>query len=110
MSSYSVVEELFDKHYRVLRVDEGSRRIYSIDYYIRLPKPPQCHDTLSIDNVTLCYIKLGLCEIVVSIVDEIIELINAKLIVDVSKDLTGGSPAKAREICLTEISKFLEVL
>ncbi len=109
MSGYSVVEELFNKHYRVLRVDYGVERVYNIDFYFRLSKTPTCHDTLSLDNVTLCYVKLGLCEAVVSIVGSVVELINAKLYTKASEDPAEGSLAKAREICLAEVLKFIEV-
>jgi hypothetical protein len=107
MSGYTVLEELFDKHYRVLRVDYGAERVYSVDLYARLSKPPVCHDTLSLGKVTLCYVKIGLCEALVSIVGDVVELINAKLVVRVDEDPAGGSLAKAREICLAEASKLL---
>ncbi len=110
MDGYSVVEEFANKHYRVLRVDYGGRRVYSIDYYIRLGKAPECGEKLSLEDVTLCYVKLGLCEAVVSIVNDVIELINARLIVEAEEDPAGGSPVKAREVCLAEISKHLEAL
>jgi hypothetical protein len=110
MDGYSVAEELLNGHYRVLRVDYDGRRVYSIDYYIRLNNAPKCVEKLSLGDVTLCYVRLGLCEAVVSIVGSVVELISARLSVEVEGDPAGGSLVKAREICSAEISKLLEAL
>ena len=110
MAGYSVVEELFDKHYRVLRVDYGRSRVYIIDYYARLPKPVDCSEELDLGGVTLCYTKLGLCEAVVSQVGGVVELISLRLYADQDADPAGGSLGRARELCTSEASKLLEAL
>ena len=109
MNGYSVVEELFNGHYRVLRVDYRSSRVYSVDYYARLQKPPECDDKLELGSVTLCYRKLSLCEAVISIVGDVVELISLRLTTNTSEDPAGGSLSKARELCIGEASKLLGV-
>ena len=109
MNGYSVLEELFDRHYRVLRVDYGDSRVYSVDYYARLQKNPECDDKLELGGVTLCYKKLGLCEAIISIVGDMVELISLRLTTSISGDPAGGSLGKARELCLGEASKLLGV-
>ncbi|MEB2837011.1 MAG: hypothetical protein GSR80_001503 [Desulfurococcales archaeon] len=105
-----VREDYFDGHYRVVLVDNGSERIYSIDVYRRLPREPGgCHSTLDVGGpARLCYLPLGSdCEAVIVVAGERVEVVNLRLRVPASSDPHGGDTAKARSACLARLEEAL---
>lgn len=111
--SSQVLEEYFDRFYRVVRVDSPSgERLYNIDFYAELSRRPEtCLDTLSLGSVELCYVKLQLCEAVVLVYKEKrFETISLRLKTRVERDPAEGSLSRARSLCLEEARRFLEAL
>ncbi|MEB3779923.1 MAG: hypothetical protein GSR85_06810 [Desulfurococcales archaeon] len=100
-----IEEEYFDTHYRVVKIDDGDTRLYSIDYYMLLEsRPEQCSQMLSLGGIKLCYAALREhCMAVILSVNGRVELVNLRLKTSPNSDPAGGSPAKAREICIEEL-------
>ncbi|MEM4677841.1 MAG: hypothetical protein QXP76_01250 [Acidilobaceae archaeon] len=108
-----VLEEYFNRFYRVIRVDfPNGERLYSIDFYAELSKPPErCFDALSLGSVKLCYARLRLCEAVVLVFEEKrFEAISLRLKTKAEGDPAEGSLSRARNICLKEAQELLEAL
>ncbi|MEM1873090.1 MAG: hypothetical protein QXS85_03555 [Acidilobaceae archaeon] len=109
----AVLEEYFDRFYRVIRVDSpGGDRLYSIDYYVRLSKAPRsCSEVLALDSVQLCYAKLNLCEALILIYENRrIELISLRLKTRTDSDPVDGSLSKARALCVEEAQRLVEAM
>ncbi len=106
-----VEEEYIDQHHRVVKIDDGKTRIYSIDYYQLLPsKPKHCINTLVLNSIELCYVDLGKhCSAVVLVSSDRVELVNLRLKVSIDKDPAGGSMSEARNICLEHVDKVASV-
>ncbi|MEM1685497.1 MAG: hypothetical protein QXO93_01520 [Acidilobaceae archaeon] len=107
--SVVVEEEYFDKFYRVLRIDSGSTRTYSIDVYMRLNNRLDCNSSISLDNVTICYHKLSQCEAVIVETPGRLELVNLRLITTTTSDPAEDSLLRARELCLDEARRILGI-
>lgn len=98
-----VSEYYVDGHYRILKVDSEDSRLYSIDVYVKLQAEPQkCSREISLGDVRLCYVKTGLCEALISIVQGSVEIVNLRLLATPLEDPAGGSHVKARDLCLSE--------
>ncbi len=109
---YSVVEEYYRPHLRVLLVEAGGFRLYSIDVYA-VPGPGElrCREVLDAGaGARLCYsILKGGCEAVVVEVpgEGRREVVSLRLAVPVESDPAGGSPSRAAEYCLRALDGAL---
>lgn len=103
----SYAEEYFDRFFRVAKI-EGKTRTYLIDVYKELSSAEliSCERKLSMGPLSLCYMKLGTCEAVISMIGGRAELISLRLIVRPEDDPAGGSLEAARKICLEEAERL----
>ena len=96
-----VEERWFEGHYRVVKVEAGGVRLYSIDFYC---KPVNCSGLkpiASLEKVSLYEATLkGPCKAVILSTPQGLEAISLRLIARVEEDPAGGDPGRAREICL----------
>ncbi len=96
-----IEESWVDNHRRVLKIDFGGKRVYSIDFYC---KPVKCGDVqVIIENgpVKLASVDLGgRCSAILLITPEGAEAISLRLVTSAVDDPAGGDPLRAREICL----------
>ncbi len=107
-TGFLVEEEVFNGHFRVVRIDTGDSRIYSIDYYRLLEREPECSSSLERGGARLCYIDISEdCQAVASIVQGRVELVNLRL-VDRGQYGKPLSLREAREMCLERVEKWLE--
>ncbi len=100
-----LVEEAWhSEHERILKIVDGRRVIYSIDYYVRLQSPPgtgELEEHLRLGPVTLYSLTLeGGCSAIILSTPKGYELISLRLTADLGEDPAGGSPLNAREICV----------
>ncbi|MEB3850991.1 MAG: hypothetical protein LRS49_00215 [Desulfurococcales archaeon] len=99
-------------HHQVSVVEEPGRRVYSIDFYARLPREPGgCRSTLSAGGpARLCYLDLpGGCEAVVLLTPGRAEVISLRVAVDPDSDPFRGSAARALEECWLRAGEALGV-
>ncbi|MEB3806078.1 MAG: hypothetical protein GSR73_00980 [Desulfurococcales archaeon] len=108
ITGYILEEEVFDNHYRVVKIRSGDWVLYSIDVYKLLPKAVECDDKLVEGPVTLCYKRVDDCVLTVSMVNDRVELVNIRLQARADEDPAGGSPSRAREYCLGRVKGLLE--
>jgi hypothetical protein len=81
ITGFLVEEEVYDSHFRVVKVTTDDSVVFSIDYYKNLPSKPSCKTVLKRSGVELCYIDLGdNCIAVISEVSGRVELVNLRLI------------------------------
>lgn len=104
-----VREEWVSRHRRVVIVDEGGRRVYSIDVYRRLEKLPRdARKTLSAGLVELYEARLGdVCRAVILATPAGVELISLRLVSSSGGDPASNSPQRALEICEGELESWL---
>ena len=106
-----VVEEYFDKFYRVIMVERDGERLYSIDVYIPIEKLElSCSMTLENEhsNAKLCYTDIGGgCTGVILGVNENMEIINLRYLTRVDEDPFTGNLSKARDFCLGRLQEWL---
>lgn len=111
MPGFLLEEEVFDDHYRVVKIVQGDKVVYSIDYYSRLAGDPECDAHLETGSspARLCYYRLTPnCEAVIVKTPGRTELVNLRLYTTTSEDPAHGSPGEARKICLERAAKLLE--
>jgi len=108
LTGYSIEEEVFEGHYRVIRIDTGDTRIYSIDVYKLLQEPVDCEEQVRLGEAELCYktITKG-CEAVILRTPGRTELVNLRLHTRPRDDPAMGSPARARNLCLEALREWL---
>lgn len=105
-----VREHYFQDHYRVVVVEDGVERLYSIDTYRLLPSVPgECTSWLDVGSPSrLCYTPLGeSCEAVIVVSPGRIEVVNLRFKTSVTSDPYQGDAAKAREACISVLDKIV---
>ena len=113
MLSVKVRVEYVDAHHRVVVIDNGLERLYSIDVYFRLKTPPRaCASTLDVGGpARLCYIPVtDNCEAVLVVTPDRVEVVNLRYRAPVNSDPFGGSAEKAREECIERARSTLELV
>ncbi len=106
----SIREHYFDSHYRVVVVEGGGERLYSIDVYERLEGAPEnCRGWLESGGPSkLCYLPLNpSCEAVVVVSPKRVEVVNLRFKSRISEDPFNGDAGAAREHCLETLRRLL---
>lgn len=111
MPGFLLEEEVFEGHYRVVKVVSGDEIVYSIDFYKRLKGEPPCDVVLETGSspASLCYHRLSQdCEAVIVKTPGRVELVNLRLYTSVERDPARGSLGEARRICMERAAKLLD--
>ncbi len=113
MPGYTIEEEVYEGHYRVVAVRAGDMIVYSIDYYKRLPAIPECTEELALPQSPsrICYVDLGGgCEAAVIVSPGRVELASLRLTASADNDPAGGSLSEARRLCVERAESWLDSL
>lgn len=104
-----VREEWISSHRRVVIVEEGDRRVYSIDFYQRIGSLPPGSTRLAAAGEKMLYsLQLGeKCRAIIVETPAGLELISLRLYTDITSDIAGGDAVKAAEICEGEYREWL---
>ena len=109
MTGYTIEEYVVDRHFRVVKILTDDSILYSIDVYQRLLGPTDCDAAISNGDARLCYKKITeQCEALILETPGRVELVNLRLTARTGLDPAGGDPERARQICLEELSGWLE--
>jgi len=108
LPGYSIEEQVFDGHYRVVKIDTATARLYTIDVYKRLSsEPDSCDNEIILAGTRLCYKKItNNCEAVILVTPGRVELVNLRLHATPQRDPAGGDPARARTYCLEALQSW----
>ena len=109
ITNYLVEEQIINSFFKIVKIEYGDKRVYSIDFYKLLSNKPSCMQKLSNGEVQLCYVELGRdCIGVILVSKTRIELINLRLITYKHDDPVKGSLIDARRHCIEEVEKWIK--